>query len=101
MVSRCELKRSDNLLDTILLRKLPTFEGVMLVIYILGFFAMFIIFWVMGDRAPASEVWFEFEDSQGWGSVSLVPIIDIRALIWPVLRCNRLTLDDRWAWQCW
>lgn len=61
--------------DTILLRKLPTFEGGMLVIHIFGFFAMLIVLWVMGDRAPAREVWFEFEDAQGWGSVGVAMLV--------------------------
>ncbi|KAK3686554.1 hypothetical protein LTR37_019693, partial [Vermiconidia calcicola] len=49
--------------NTVFLRKLPAFEGGMLVIHIFGFFAVFIVVWVMGDKAPAREVWLEFEDA--------------------------------------
>jgi choline transport protein len=57
--------------NTVLLRKLPTFEGGMLVIHVFAFLAVFIIFWVMGDNAPAGPAFVEFSDPQGWGSVSI------------------------------
>ena len=57
--------------NTVLLRKLPTFEGGMLVIHVFAFLAVFIIFWVMGDKAPAGPAFVEFSDPQGWGSVSI------------------------------
>ena len=57
--------------NTVLLRKLPTFEGGMLVIHVFAFLAVFIIFWVMGDKAPTGPAFTEFSDPQGWGSVSI------------------------------
>jgi hypothetical protein len=57
--------------NTALLRKLPTLEGGMLVLHVFAFIAIFTILWVMGDRAPASEVFTEWSDPQGWGSVQL------------------------------
>jgi choline transport protein len=57
--------------NTVLLRKLPTLEGGMLVLHVFAFIAIFTILWVMGDRAPASEVFLEWSDPQGWGSVQL------------------------------
>lgn len=57
-----------HLLDTVLIRKLPMFEGVMLTVYVFGFFAVLITFWVMGDKAPARETFLEFSDPNGWGS---------------------------------
>lgn len=62
--------------NTVLLRKLPTFEGGMLVIHVFAFLAIFVVLWVMGDKAPADEVFFEFSDPQGWGSVSAGPIAE-------------------------
>lgn len=56
--------------NTILLRKLPTFEGGMLVLHVFAFFAIFVVLWVMGDKAPAQQVFTEFSDPQRWGSVS-------------------------------
>ncbi|KAF2213584.1 hypothetical protein CERZMDRAFT_67040 [Cercospora zeae-maydis SCOH1-5] len=54
--------------NTVLLRKLPTFEGVMFVIYIFGFIAVMTVLWVMGDRASARSTFTEFTDYSGWGS---------------------------------
>ena len=55
--------------NTALLRRLPTLEGGMLVLHVFAFIAIFTILWVMGDRAPAHEVFTEWSDPQGWGSV--------------------------------
>ena len=57
--------------NTVLLRKLTTFEGGMLVIHVFAFLAVFIILWVMGDKASGTQVFTEFSDPQGWGSVSI------------------------------
>lgn len=57
--------------NTVGLRKLPALEGGMLVIHVFAFIAVFTVLWVMGDRAPASEVFTEWSDPQGWGSVEL------------------------------
>jgi choline transport protein len=60
--------------NTVLLRRLPTFESGMLAIHVFAFIAVFIVLWVMGDRAPAHEVFTEWSDPQGWGSVSVSEI---------------------------
>jgi choline transport protein len=57
--------------NTIGLRKLPSLEGAMLVVHIFAFIAIFTVLWVMGDRAPAHEVFTTWSDPQGWGSVRL------------------------------
>ena len=57
--------------NTVLLRKLPTFEGGMLVIHVFAFLAVFIILWVMGDKASGTQMFTEFSDPQGWGSVGI------------------------------
>jgi choline transport protein len=60
--------------NTVLLRRLPTFEGGMLALHVFAFIAVFTVLWVMGDRAPAREVFTEWSDPQGWGSVSVSEI---------------------------
>jgi choline transport protein len=49
--------------NTLLARKLPLVEGVVLVLHIFGFFAVFITMWVLGPRTPASEVFSSFQDN--------------------------------------
>lgn len=68
--------------NTILLRKLPTFEGGMLVLHVFAFFAILVVLWVMGDKAPAQQVFTEFSDPQGWGSVrQTVNIMTIESIL--------------------
>ncbi|PPJ60931.1 hypothetical protein CBER1_06199 [Cercospora berteroae] len=54
--------------NTVLLRKLPSFEGAMFVIYVFAYIAVLTVLWVMGDRAPARATFTEFTDYSGWGS---------------------------------
>jgi choline transport protein len=55
--------------NTVLLRRLPMFAGVMLIVHVFAFLAIFVVLWVMGDKAPVAQVFIEFDDPQGWGSV--------------------------------
>jgi choline transport protein len=57
--------------NTLLARKLPLLEGIILVLHLFGFFAILITMWVLGPRNKASDVFGSFEDNAGWGSVSL------------------------------
>lgn len=56
--------------NTVLLRRLPALKDGMLVVHIFGFTAIVVVLWVMGDKTDAGEVFTEFSDPQGWGSVS-------------------------------
>ncbi|KAK3624958.1 hypothetical protein LTR56_020689 [Elasticomyces elasticus] len=51
-----------------------------------GFFAFVVIFWVLGPREPASRVFTEFQDQNGWGSyglaVSTQPTGSLAELTW-------------------
>jgi choline transport protein len=63
--------------NTVLFRKLPMIEGVALALHILGFFAFLIVLWVMGPRAPASQVFGQFQDNNGWGNLGLATLIGL------------------------
>ncbi|PNS17723.1 Choline transport protein [Sphaceloma murrayae] len=65
------------LINTFLVRKLPLLEGIVMFFHIFGFFAVFVILWIMGPRAPASEVFTEFEDNAGWGNIGLACLVGI------------------------
>ena len=86
--------------NTVLLRKLPTFEGGMLVIHVFAFLAVFIILWVMGDKASGAQVFTEFSDPQGWGSVSGTHIL--RQDDWltktRIVRCSHSYWDSSSIW---
>ena len=59
------------LFNTFFASKLPLLEGIVLVLHILGFFAILIPLWVLADRGNASEVFFTFTDGGQWGSQGL------------------------------
>ncbi|KAK4580113.1 hypothetical protein LTR86_000316 [Recurvomyces mirabilis] len=74
-MKRTWLFHADSYTDTVFLRRLPLFEGVMLAIHVMGFFAIFIIMWVMGDKSPTKQVWTEFADPSGWGSYGVATLV--------------------------
>ncbi|EEP81888.1 predicted protein [Uncinocarpus reesii 1704] len=55
--------------NTFCARKTPGLEGVVFALYIIEFFALFVILLVMGDRSSAKEVFTAFQDNAGWGSI--------------------------------
>lgn len=65
------------LFNILLVRKLPLLEGIIMILHIFGFLAVFVILWVMGPRASASETFFHFEDLVGWGSTGLACLVGI------------------------
>jgi choline transport protein len=69
----------------LLARKLPLLEGVVLVLHIFGFFAIFITMWVLGPRSKASDVFGSFQDNAGWGNVGLACLVGQLAPIFSLL----------------
>lgn len=47
----------------------------MLIIHVFAFFAVLVVLWVMGDKAPASQTFTQFTDYSGWGSYGLATMI--------------------------
>jgi choline transport protein len=65
------------LFNTYLVRRLPTVEGIATILHIFGFFTFLVVFWVMGPRADAKQVFTSFQDNNGWGSVGLATLVGI------------------------
>jgi choline transport protein len=63
--------------NTVLIRKLPLLEGMVLTLHVFGFFAFVVVLWVMGPRSPAKEIFTEFQDNSGWGNVWLSCLVGI------------------------
>ena len=58
--------------NTFFASRLPILEGIVLVLHLLGFIAILVPLWALGDRPkPASEVFFSFTDGGGWGNMGL------------------------------
>lgn len=63
--------------NTVLSRRLPGIEGVIFILYLLGFVAFLIVLFVMGDRSTAEKVFTEFQDNAGWGSIGTACFVSI------------------------
>ena len=63
--------------NTVGMRYLPLLEGVVLVLHVLGFFAVIIVLWVFGPRS--STAFTEFQDNSDWGNMGLACLTGLLA----------------------
>lgn len=61
--------------NTVLFRKLPLLEGIVIIFHTFGFLAVVVTLWVMGPRG-GSETVTTFNDN-GWGSAGLSCLVGI------------------------
>lgn len=61
----------------------------MLVLHVIGFFAILIPLWVLSPRSPVSEVFGPLQDNGGWGSSGLVYLVGLVGPIYAVLGKSR------------
>ncbi|KAF8846794.1 amino acid transporter [Acephala macrosclerotiorum] len=57
--------------NTVLVRKLPLLEGVIVILHVFGFFAFIVVLWVMAPRSDPKVVWTDFQDNGNWGNIGL------------------------------
>ncbi|UZP32315.1 hypothetical protein NXS19_000131 [Fusarium pseudograminearum] len=57
--------------NTLLARKLPLIESIVLVIHIFAFFGILVTLWVLSPRANAKDVFTRFNDGGDWGSLGV------------------------------
>jgi len=62
--------------NTFLARKLPLVEGCVLILHVLGFFAIIIPLWVLAPRASTSAVFTQFVNP-GWSSNGVASLVGI------------------------
>ncbi|KAK2877814.1 hypothetical protein FQN49_001171 [Arthroderma sp. PD_2] len=65
------------LFNTVLAKRLPLIEGVVLILHVAGFFAILIPLWILAPRSTSKEVWTTVEDAQGWGSKGVASLVGI------------------------
>lgn len=63
--------------NTLLAKRLPMVEGLILIIHIVGIFLIIIPLWVMAPRHSASFVFTEFSNGGGWNSVGTSVLIGL------------------------
>ncbi|KAI0018942.1 amino acid/polyamine transporter I [Xylariomycetidae sp. FL0641] len=71
--------------NTLLARKLPLIEGIVLVIHIFGFLGILVTLWVLSPRSDAKTVFTKFNDGGHWGSAGSSTIMGITAGVLPLL----------------
>lgn len=67
------------LFNTALASRLPGIEGGALILHIAGLFAIILPLWIMGPRADANVVLFDFVNNGGWPSTGLSAMIGLLA----------------------
>ena len=65
--------------NTALASRLPLLEGSVLVLHIVGFFAVIIPLWVMGPHARPGDVLLEFTNNGGWPTKGLSAMVGLLA----------------------
>ena len=71
--------------NTLLARRLPFIEGLLLILHICGFFVILIPLWVLSPGLPASEVFGPLQDNGGWGSNGLVYLLGMVGPVYALL----------------
>jgi len=77
--------------NTVLAKKLPLVEGLVLFLHIFGFFAILIPLWVLSPRAPARDVFTTFVDGGEWGNVGLACLIGMLSPVFALLGADAAT----------
>jgi len=63
--------------NTVLAKQLPLVEAVLLVLHVVGLFAIIVVLWVLAPRANAHDVWLEFTNAGGWSSVGTSTMVGL------------------------
>ena len=63
--------------NTLLVRKLPLLEGIVLVFHVFGFFAFLVVLWVMSPKSDPKVVFTDFQDNGNWGSIGLSCLVGL------------------------
>ena len=61
--------------NTVMAKRLPLVESFILIIHVIGLFAIIIPLWVLAPRNTAKAVFTEFADNGGWGSTGIAVLI--------------------------
>jgi choline transport protein len=71
--------------NTFLAKRLPMVEGIVLIIHLLGFFAVLIPLWVLAPRNSASQVFTEFLNLGGWSSMGLAFMVGLLSPVYTLI----------------
>ena len=63
--------------NSVLAKKLPLVEAFLLVLHVLGLFAIIIVLWILAPTANAYDVWFTFTNNGGWSSSGTATMVGL------------------------
>ena len=63
--------------NTLLAKRLPAIEGVVLIIHMAGLFAVIVPLWILSPRATANEALMTFSNGGGWSTKGLSAMIGL------------------------
>jgi len=69
------------LFNVFLAKSLPLVEILLLIIYVVGFFAIIIPLWLLAPRTGAHDVFTEFSNAGGWNSIGTAVMIGMSGTI--------------------
>lgn len=64
-------------INSVLARRLPFIEGVVLLLHFFGFIAIIVPLWVLAPHPSAHQVFTSFNDGGNWGSTGLAVLVGI------------------------
>jgi amino acid transporter len=67
--------------NTLLAKKLPLVEIIILILYIIGFFAIIIPLWVLSPRQNAHDVFTQFTNAGGWSTTGTAFMVGLSGIV--------------------
>jgi len=71
--------------NTFLAKKLPMVEGMVLIVHLLGFFAVLVPLWVLAPRSSPKDVFTGFSNFGGWSSTGLAFMVGLLAPVYTLI----------------
>src|SRR5437763_12617874 len=71
--------------NTFLAKRLPMVEGMVLIIHLLGFFAVLIPLWILAPRNSPSDVFTEFLNLGGWPTTGLAFMVGLLSPVYTLI----------------
>lgn len=71
--------------NTFLAKRLPMVEGMVLIIHLLGFFAVLVPLWLLAPRSSASDVFTTFLNLGGWNTTGLAFMVGLLSPVYTLI----------------
>lgn len=83
------------LFNTVLARKLPMVEGLVLIVHVFAFFGILVTLWVLSPTNAPEKVFTTFNDGGGWGSLAASTLSGITGGVLPLIGADAAVHSKR------